>query len=159
MLYTKDRDDNFFITKNFENCYMGDANRPQLGRKIFLLYRYQMTVDFTKFERKLELIPEFNTDYDYGNDRKVMYVFDIPSEHEGDFKHFLNGEYSKFSDEYKQKIIKFWNIKDESSNFYGVLYANDAAKDYIKFKESDTYVDGEYWPKPVQTKEIYMYPN
>jgi hypothetical protein len=159
MLYSKDRDDSFFITKNFENCYMGDANRPQLGKRIFLLYRYQMTVDYIKFERKIMLTPDFNTDYDYGMDRKVMYVIDIHSEHEADFVHFQNGEYSKFSEEYKKKILAFWRVKNEDSNFYGVLFPNDAAKNYIKLKDPDTYVDGECWPKPVQTREIYMYPN
>ena len=78
MLYSKDRNDNFFITKNLQNCYIGDGNHPELGRKIFLLYDYQMTVDYVKFERKIELMSEFNTDYDYGDERQTMYVFDVP---------------------------------------------------------------------------------
>lgn len=157
MLYGTDRNDKFFITKNFENCYIGDANRPELGKKIFLLYEYQMSVDYIKFERKIESIPEFNTDYDYADERQVMYVFDIPDEYNEDFKHFLNGEYSLFSENYKQLIVKFWEIKDKESLIYNALYANDVVTDKIKLVDKDT-KDGEYWPKPVLTREIYMNP-
>lgn len=160
MLYSKDRNDSFFITKNFENCYIGDGNHPELGRKIFLLYNYQLTVEYVKFERKIELMSEFNTDYDYGDERQVMYVLDIPENHIEDFKHFLKGEYSQFSDELKTKILKFWDVKKEDYDklFYGVLYANDAARNNILFNEIDS-AEGEYWPKPVLTREIYMNPN
>ena len=160
MIYSKDRDDNFYITKNFVNCYIGDGNHPELGKKIFLLYNYQMTVEYIKFERKIELCPEFNTDYDYGDERQVMYVLDIPDEHVEDFKRFLKGEYSKFSDELKAKIVSFWGLKekDEEEVFYGILYANDTAKENFLALKFDS-ADGEYWPKPVLNREIYMNPN
>jgi hypothetical protein len=158
MLYSKDRNDNFFITKNFENCYIGDANHPELGKKIFLLYNYQMTVEYVKFERKMELIPEFNTDYDYGDERQVMYVLDIPDVHQSDLKYFLLGEYSKFSNELKSKILKFWDIKDKESVMFGVLYANETAKNNALVNEFDS-AEGELWPKPVLSREIYMNPN
>jgi hypothetical protein len=134
MLYQKDRNDSFFITKNFENCYIGDANHPELGRKIFLLYNYQMTVEYVKFERKIELMSEFNIDYDYGDERQVMYVLDIPAQHQKDFELFLLGEYTQFSDELKEKILKFWDTKDDE-------------------------ILGENWPKPVLSREIYMSPS
>lgn len=158
MLYSKDRDDNFFITKNFESCYIGDGNHPELGKKIFLLYNYQMTVEYVKFERKIEAMPGFNTDYDYGDERQVMFVFDIPDEHKNDFQLFLAGEYSQFSDSLKEKIVKFWDIKDEESVFYGIIYPNDAVKERSESESFDTAL-GEYWPKPVLSREIYMNPN
>jgi hypothetical protein len=158
MLYSKDRNDSFFITKNFENCYIGDGNHPEMGRKIYLLYNYQMSVEYVKFERKMELMPTFDTDYDYGDERQVMYLLDIPDEHNEDFKLFLEGKYSQFSEELKTKILKFWDIKDTESIFYGVLYANDAAKENSVTKAYDSSPD-EYWPKPVLSREIYMNPN
>lgn len=158
MLYHKDRNDSFFITKNFENCYIGDANYPNLGKKIFLLYKYQMSVEYVKFERKIESIPEFSTDYDYADERQVVYVFDIPEEHKEDFQSFLKGEYSKFSNELKIKILKFWGLKDSEGLIYGALYANEAAKENL-ILDNDTCAPGEYWQKPVLEREIYMYPN
>jgi hypothetical protein len=157
MLYSKDRNDSFFITKNFENCYIGDGNHPELGRKIFLLYNYQMSIEYVKFERKMELMSEFDTDYDYGDERQVMYVLNIPEEHTEDLQHFLKGEYSQFSDELKVKILKFWGIKNEETLFYGTLYANNAAKENLLVNSFDNAPD-EYWPKPVLSREIYMNP-
>lgn len=159
MLYSKDRNDNFFITKNFENCYIGDANHPELGKKIFLLYNYQMTVEYVKFERKMEMLPDFNTDYDYGDERQVMYVLDIPEQFQKDFELFLLGEYSKFSNEYKLQILKFWDEKDDKSVFFGVLYANDAARENVSIFDTDSCASGELWRKPVLSREIYMNPN
>jgi len=159
MLGTKDRNDNFFITKNFENCFIGDENHPELGKKIFLLYEYLMSADYVKFERKIELIPEFSTDYDYAGERQVMYVFDIPDEHKQDFQYFLKGEYTKFSDELKEKILRFWDMKKVKENiFYGSLYATDYIKEFQKDKDTSNFAEGEYWPKPVLTREIYMNP-
>ena len=146
MLYLKDRNDKFFITENFNNCYIGDGNHPELGSKIFLLYEYQMTIEYVKFERKMELASEFSTDTDYSDERQVMYVLNIPDEHAEDFKHFLKGEYTQFSPELKLKIFKFWCIKeDKDSSLYSILYAKDA--------------EGEKWSKPDLAKEIYMNPN
>jgi hypothetical protein len=132
MLYSKDRNDSFFITKNFKNCYIGDGNHPELGKKIFLLYNYQMSVEYIKFERKIELISEFSDDYDYGDERQVMYVFNVPEEHENDFKLFTDGKLSEFSDELKNKIKAFWGIKDD---------------------------EPELLPELVLSREIYMNPN
>ena len=117
-----------------------------------------MSVEYVKFERKMELTSGFSTDYDYGDERQVMYVLDIPSEHDYDFARFLEGKYSLFSDDYKKKILKFWDIKDTESVFYGALYANDAAKENSVTKAYDS-ATGEYWPKPVLSREIYMNPN
>lgn len=110
-----------------------------------------MTVEYVKFERKMELTPEFSTDYDYGDERQVMYVFDIPEEHENDFKLFLQGKYKEFSELLKQKILKFWDIKSTEDIMYTILYAG------IALDEDGKAI--EYWPKPVLTREIYMNPN
>lgn len=134
MLGSIDRDSSFFITKNFENCYIGDANHTELGRRIYLLYHYRMNPDFVRFEHKIELIPEYSTDFDYADEHEVMYVFNIPNEHKEDFEKFLNGDFNSFSDTLKTKIRTFWG------------------KDLGDFL-------GMEWPKPVLTKEIYMNPS
>jgi hypothetical protein len=160
MLYTKDRNDNFFITKNFENCFIGDGRHPELGKKIFLLYNYQMTIDYVKFEHAIELLPDFSTDYDDSSQRQVMYVFDIPEEHKEDFKYFLKGEYSNFSEELKEKILKFWRLDSVKENLlYSALYKTDFIKEKSIDLDSEKFATDEYWPKPVLTREIFMNPN
>ena len=118
-----------------------------------------MTVEYVKFERKIELMSEFNTDYDYGDERQVMYVLDIPEEHAEDLKHFLAGEYSKFSNELKLKIIKFWDIKKPDNPIQVALYANEATEKGSLVLSNDSCAPDEYWPKPVLSREIYMNPN
>jgi hypothetical protein len=156
MLGLIDRNASFFITKNFANCYIGDANHPELGKRIFLLYNYFMTVEYVKFERKLELMSEFSTDYDYADDQQVMYVFDIPEQYAKDFQLFLDGKYTEFSEDYKQTILRFWDVKDKPSIYYSVLYATDISDDGEIFHDLE---GNESWPKPVLTEEIYMSPN
>jgi len=161
MLYASDRNDSFFITSLFNNCYIGDVNHPELQNKIFLLYDYKMTVQFVKFERSLELIPEFNTDYDYSGEQQVMYVFDVPEEHIDDYQLFLDGKYSEFSESLKEKILKFWGFK-EGSLFHSILYKTERVLEYWKDQNVDyrlNAAEGEYWPKPVQMKENFMNPD
>jgi hypothetical protein len=153
MLYTKDRGDDFFITKNFKNCYIGDANHPELGNKIYLLYGYKLTVEYVKFECKLELIPEYETDYDYSDEARVMYVFNIPEEHSTDFLLFKSGDYTKFSEKLKQKILSFWKVDSEEDNglrdiLYGIGIVEEEFKEVVN--------DGQVWPKPIMIEEIYM---
>lgn len=122
MLYSKDRKDEFFITKFFENCYIGDKNHEELGQGIFLLYNYTMDVSFIKFERSLELVPEYNTDYDYSDENQVMFVYNIPEVHQENFQHFKDGNFHLFSDDYKQQILKFWGIEKGDNPFSNILY-------------------------------------
>lgn len=110
-----------------------------------------MSVEYVKFERKMELMPTFTTDYDYSDERQVMYVLDIPDEHKNDFSLFVEGRYKEFSENLKLKILKFWDIKGTDNALYNVLYAG------IALKDSET--SEEYWPKPVLSREIYMNPN
>lgn len=125
MLYSKNRTDEFFISKYFENCYIGDQNRQELGHGIFILYNYVMDINFIKFERSLELVPEYHLDYDYGNENQVMFVFNIPEGQEENFKHFKAGNFHLFSDDYKQQVLKFWGIEKGDNPFSNILYPQD----------------------------------
>jgi hypothetical protein len=120
-----------------------------------------MTVQFVQFERSLELISTFNTDYDYADEHQVMYVFDVPEEWTYDFTRFLEGKYSLFSDAYKKQVLKFWGFK-EGSLFHSILYKTDKVLKYWLDQEIDytkTAREGEYWPQPVSIKETFMNPD
>lgn len=161
MLYATGRNDSFFITSLFNNCYIGDVNHPELQNKIFLLYDYKMTVSFVQFERSLELMSQYNTDYDYADEHQVMYVFDVPEEHVDDYQLFIEGRYSEFSELLKDKILKFWGFK-EGSLFHSLLYKTERVLKHWSDQEIDytkSATEGEYWPKPVLFKETFMNPD
>ena len=161
MLYSTDRKDSFFINSSFRNCFVGDVNHPELQNKIFLLYKYKMSIDFIKFERSLELMSQYETDYDYSDEHQVMFVFNVPEEHEEDYQLFLQGRYSQFSEYLKQKILAFWQF-DENSLFYSILYKTEKINKYWEESEEDredVCIEGEYWYRPVLIKENFMYPD
>lgn len=163
MLYKEDQNDFFFITENFNNCFIGDAHHPEIGQGIFILYDYQMTINYVKFERKLELLSEFKTDYDYGDERQTMYVFNIPDAHLKDFSLFLEGRYTKISPSLKSKILKFWDMKSDMNHLiYSVLHGTNYIKSYWSHKNFDYKLisaPGEYWAKPLLEKEIFYNPH
>jgi hypothetical protein len=42
------------------------------------------------------------------DDREAVLFFDVPKEFKGDFELFIKGSYSKFSDVYKNRLIKYF---------------------------------------------------
>jgi hypothetical protein len=160
MLGTPDRKDSFFIVPGLHGCYVADINKPELTNKIFLVYDYEMTTRFVKFERSLELHPYYVRDYDYPEEKQVVFVFDVPEEFTKDYNLFKEGSYSQFSEEYKQQILRFWGIKKENNIIHGVLYVTDFIKDYWAGDDEDkkTFTEFEFWPKPVMLEETYMLP-
>jgi len=163
MYFKKEYNGLWFFNETFENCYIGDRTHPELGRKIFLLYNYQMSVEYVKFERKIELMSEFRTDYDYGDERQVMYVLEIPEKHLNDVAIFIEGKYSKLSPLLISKILKFWDNKPEMKLMLkNILNGDNYNSKYwekIKSHYNSTSVDGEYWPRPLMEKEIFNNPS
>lgn len=162
MYYRMNYSDLFFFSESFVNCYIGDAHHKELGQNIFLLFNYQMTVDYVKFERKIELMSEFNTDYDYGDERQTMYVLNIPKEHLQDLARFNEGRYTKFNPLLKSKILRFWEHKSEMEMLLkDILYGKKNTSlywDKIGTHYNSITCEGESWPKPLLEKEIFYYP-
>jgi len=157
MLSDKFKKDVFFVNKYFLNCYIGDSNKPEYEGKILLHYRYEPSVNYIKFEKQLELIPQHIGDYDYDDIGSVMHVFDVPERWQSEYKHFLEGRYSKFSNEYKALILRFWWLGVDNILF-SLLYRTDKIKKYWEKKEKnpkDFSAESEYWHRPNMDIEIY----
>lgn len=72
---------------------------------------------------KLQLFYSY-LDSDFDDDQKeIVMKFDVPVEYKKDFEHFLSGSYSKFSDLYKNKLIK--------------LYGRETCAEFAKFSMFD----------------------
>lgn len=91
---------------HLNNVYIGDFTHPEYVNCLFILYN--------KKEDRLERLSYFKDMYELNG--KYMYVYQIPENHLDDLNKFTNGDYSKLSDDYKRRIIKYvplsTNVKD-----------------------------------------------
>ena len=73
-----------------------------------------------------------------------------------DFEVFKSGNYTKFSENLKRKILAFWKVENqvEDNNLYDILYGIGSVEEDMK----DAINEGEVWPKPLMHEEIYMLP-
>ena len=97
--------------KLFVNAFI---NADQHKDSICLLYRFSGDTIFLKFEQALKKFRTFKDTYD-PSPYFVMFVFDVPTNHVQQFNLFVEGKYSKFSPEFKSKIMEFhgFNIHGE----------------------------------------------
>lgn len=82
---------------------------------ICLLYRFSGDPLFLKFEQALKQFRTFKDTFD-PSPHFVTFVFDIPTKYEEDYANYIAGKYSKFSPEFKSKIMEF-----HSFNIYGEM--------------------------------------
>lgn len=147
----------FFKRDSLINVYIGDDNEPKYSDKILLYYKYDHSIDYLTFDRKLELLPTYLTKYEYGG--STMYVFDVPDEFKDDFEHFKVGKYSKFSIAYKKQILDFYGLKGKDNYIYSILFKTDLIDDYLKEAHGITKEQignkNEYWFKPDIDNEYF----
>jgi len=149
----------FFQRPSFINCYIGDVNFPEFDNKILLHYSFDNDISYMVFERELELLPTFITDYDY--DGSTVYVFDVPEKFKKDFEAFQEGKYSEFSYNYKTKMLDFWEFNYPDNLIHSLLYKTDLIKTYLtkelKVNATEIAAEGEFWYKPIYKKEIFNF--
>lgn len=149
---------NFFDNKFFIGCYIGDLNQAKYQDKILLAYKFDMSINFVSFERKLMKNPYIlhNADYDYDKHNIVVYVFNVPKEHLEDYYSIIEGRYSEVSNMLKLKILKFWGEKD-TSLLHSILFKTEQIKKFWqkRGKEPNIYCSGgEYWYTPRIENEL-----
>lgn len=106
---------------NILNSYLTDVNRPKLDLyHVFLLAK--------EGDPKLEKLKSYIENYKVKDG--FMYVFRIPSEYEEDYLKFILGQYSQFSGDYKNKIIRLLPAGkiNESAAFKVIMKHPDAKK-------------------------------
>lgn len=101
------------------NTYMFDENNEHKDC-IFILHEFNFkNPEFTKYEHNLLNNPLFVKHIDVGN--KVVYVFKFPEEYLNEYNCLLNSQYSKFGEDAKQLILRFWG-EVYSGNSAGVNF-------------------------------------
>lgn len=138
------------IDSYFVNAYISDCHEY-----LCLLYRYTGTNLYKTFEESMitDKLCVRHIEYDKYH---VMYLFKIPTEFKKDIEHFLEGNYSKFTDTLKYQILKYYNDSKKDSVVAKIIYKSPDLK---KLMEKDLGVslssDMELASKPDLEKETY----
>lgn len=147
---------------NFINCYTGTREEGYM-KHLYAIYRFSGDTRYTTFEGKLMKHSYFSRKIDLDK-YHVMYVFEIPQNELYEYYCFISGNYSKFSEEYKHKILKF-SINPAvtpvstvpSHPLYGVLYKTEKRRlqveEYVNCKLPE---DAELDSIPSELDETYF---
>ena len=117
------------------NVYLSDDSVKDLDKGfVFLLYRISNDPGFKDFEKSLGKHESMELTYDveYEGNSYAMYVFRIPSQYKQEYESFMVGKYSEFSDQYKKKILAFYDL-DQHHAVADVLYKRE--KLYLELEE------------------------
>lgn len=125
-----DTRDRLLWNSHFMNAflYTEESDTP----KIRLLFRKGETSNYKEMSQYLKShIDFFNVECP--DDHTEMYVFRINDQFRDDFRKFLDGKYSKMSDQYKNKICQF-HVLRKTHDIYGILYKTDARRKRVEDK-------------------------
>jgi len=159
MISSEGMKNRFFVNKYFVGCYIGDTNKNKFNDKILLAYKFEPSITFIEFEKKLSKNPYMlqGSDYDYEEKDIVIYVFNVPKEHQEDYYLILDGKYSEISNILKLKILKFWN-ESEISMLYSILFKTEKIKKFWDSRNQNPILycaENEYWYLPRLDNEIF----
>lgn len=150
---------------NFINCYVGTKEEGYLDN-IYLVYRYSGDPEYQKFEYSLERHELFDRRIDIDK-YHVMYIFNMTSEMKNNFQKFKQGLYSKFTEDYKKKVLQFIInpalVKESdipTTITYGVLYKTDEQLKRIEKQIGNHSVNIkgenlELYSIPIEEEEVY----
>ena len=126
---------NKIFEKGFVDSYIGDLNKPEYDDKI-LIIRNEPYVDLEHYSEDIYISTCIDV-YLINNDNTVehTYVHEIPFERMDDYGKFLQNKVYEFSEEYKQRLLSFWNINKDSI-YYCILY-NDRKGILKKLEEQN----------------------
>tara|TARA_R100000406_G_scaffold41208_1_gene27546 strand:+ start:65 stop:649 length:585 start_codon:yes stop_codon:yes gene_type:complete len=151
------------------NAYLGDIAMLDWDLEspdVFVLMRFYGNRHFMRLEKMLENDKYFKTSYELYQGKYIMFVFTISPSFLVDYKRFIEGKYSQFSDPAKIRIMRhrtkdspmplildkdnslkiYWenrlNVKLSSDDeVWPILNKNDEYFDRNKFKKLMNIVD------------------
>ena len=146
---------------HFINCYVGTKDTGYMN-EIYLIYRFSGEMNYKVFEEGLKHHVLFDRMIDLDH-QHVMYVFSMNQEQCNIFELFKQGKYSKFPDNYKNKILNFninpalinpKNIRETAD--YGILYKTSKQRKVIE-DLTGTSIDKklELYSIPEEKEEMY----
>jgi len=156
------------INKYLKNTFINDEGIEHVFTNcLFLLFNVKnlREKDWQELSLNLKQDKYHRLDYYVGineNVHLVMFVMEIPERYISDYNSFLEGNYSKFTMEYKSKFpARISNTTGVSveSIVYGAIYKTDNLKNLIckEFNLERSFVNqlDEIWDKYKESEEIY----
>lgn len=153
----------FTSYKNLINVYYGDVEYPSLTDCLFLLVKFNGTIEHQNYEEELRNVPGYMTEYPVIKEKALaheskseytMFVFEVSAENLMDYYTFKDGKYSHLSENLKQKIISYSGTSNKK-----ILYPSmeDRKKEVgdkynVPFK---IWKDAELKAVPNDEKEIF----
>jgi len=133
--------------------------------KLVCMFHLRNDSEFISFEERVLLNNPYYSDYKELDDNKALYVFDF-SDHADNWDNYLNGKYSKITNEQKKRIRSYYGINTANYAFiHSYLYPEEYFKSYADFlcpnkddiltMESILREVGELCSKPNFEKEIF----
>lgn len=129
------------------NSYIGDKlNRKNINNyHIFILAREE--------DERLTALSTFKEVYKV--DEGYMHVFRIPEKYELDYLKFILGQYSQFSAEYKQELLKRMAVPYQQSVVFKVITKSPEAKKIIEDLVGESIGNQEVMSIPDYNSEVY----
>ena len=114
---------------NLKGVFVWNEDYPDYDNHIFLLFKKSIHVKFTENLNRLKSFSNYLSEYQ-PDKFHTMLIFSIHKRLIEDYELLKEGQYSKISEQYKRQIVKFHNIKNNSSNvnlrnIYNVLYCRE----------------------------------
>lgn len=150
------------LGKYFLNCFVKDSEYDTIiDRPMFLLFKYEYKdkeegTFCKKIHNELIAKKEFITYYyvgDINDSKSIMYLFNVDEEFDHDYRMFLDGKYSHFRPEFKEKFPKYYvdtNTHKQEKTIVGqVLFKSKELKKYWSEKLDVVLTDeDEVWSRP-----------
>jgi hypothetical protein len=166
MLQTIFPNNSLVASEYFVNAFIDDTKfKHDLKRCIFVLFKVEpknprWLLFANKVKSKLEFILEYFVGMQDGR-HLMMMVFKVPERYTNEYDLFIEGRYSKFSEEYKKLFPqRTFNEKAQpgESIIWQALYKSEELR-----KKFETYFNVEFdpedelWGKPEPKFEVYRY--
>jgi hypothetical protein len=138
------------------NAYLGDYdfNGYDANRIYIVMSNHNMDTKHARIEDSIKSLCGFIDYYDIFEGRISVFIVEIPEEHIEDYKHFLNGSYSKFSQDAQIKIVKG---RSETSSMPHIFKKSETLKIYWENRiGAEIPKDAEVWPILNIDHEIFV---
>ena len=113
------------------NAFLGDKRLQDPAYEsghIFILLRYEDSQGFRNVETFLEGLGHYEASYDVLNGTYVMYVFKVFEDMQEDYKRFIAGKYSEFSQDYRALI----ELHTPNAKVRGILNKDPLLKEQLE---------------------------
>lgn len=150
---------NLLIDLNFINCYIGHCNHEhELGKYIYLMYRYTPTEYYSEFSKILQRQENFTYYFKDIDQRFDCFIFKTKKIFIEDVNIILKGQYSSISNKAKKTILNFHNQNNPNAPIYQILFKGYLRKNELEESLGCTLPeDIDYEDKPNINNEIWNY--